>query len=171
MGIISANVSIPTPFASRLTLLTYSRLLMVLTEHGQFDVNLREYSEYVSLQDGHEDLERIEHYGQGHGDYRNDRAEIEDEPEEHVDYEVPCQDVGVEPHPEREGLGELAKNFDAPHERDHENLGRQPRRREALEVHASAVAPEPLELRQDEREERERQRERDVRGDRIGVGY
>src|SRR5215210_8254908 len=171
MGVISANVSIPTPFASRLTLLTYSRLLMVLAEHGQFDVNLGEYSEYVSLQDGHEDLECIEHHGQGHGDYRDDGTEVQDEPEEDVDDQVPSQDVGIQPHPERERLGELAENFGSPHERHHDRLERQPWRREALEIGPCAVAPEALVLGEDEREQREHQRKRDVRGDGVGIGY
>src|SRR5215203_2391651 len=170
MGIISANVSIPTPFASRLTLLTYSRLLMVLTEHGQFDVNLGEYSEYVSLQDGYEDLERVEHHGQGHGDYRDDGTEVQNEPEEYVDDQVPGQDVGVQPHPEREGLGELAQDLNTPHERHHKDLGRQPGRREALQVRPCAVAPEALVLGEDEREQCQHQRKRDVRGDGVGVG-
>ena len=66
---------------------------MVLAEHGQLDVNLGEYSEYVSLQDGHKDLERIEHYGQGYGDYRDDGTEVQDEPEEDIYDQVSCQDV------------------------------------------------------------------------------
>src|SRR5918994_4753065 len=170
VGITSANTSIPAPFASRLTLSTYFCLLLVVPEHRQFDVNLREYSEYVSLQNCHEDLEPIEHHGQGHRNYRHGRAEIEDEPEKHVDDEVPGQDVGVEPHPDRQGLGELAQDLDAPHERNHDRLERQSRGREALEVRSSPVAPEPLVLGEDERKQREHQRERDVRGDRIGIG-
>jgi hypothetical protein len=53
---------------------------MVLAEHGQLDVNLGEYSVYVSLQDGHKDLESIKHSGQGYGDYRDDGTEVQDEP-------------------------------------------------------------------------------------------
>src|SRR5215212_170008 len=169
-GIISANTSILAPFASRPALSTCS-LLLVVAEHCQLDVDLREYSEYISLQYGHEDLEPVEHYGQGHGYYRDDRTEVEDQAKEHVDYEVPSQDVGVEPHSERERLGELAKYLDAPHERNHDELERQAWGREALEVSPRAVAPEPLILREDEREQREDQRERDVRRDGISVGY
>src|SRR5919107_2204925 len=144
---------------------------MVVAEHGQLDVNLGEYSEYVSLQDGYEDLERIEHHGQGHGDYRDDRTEVQDEAEEDVDDQVPGQDVGIQPHPEREGLGELAENLDPPHERHHERLERQPWRREALEVPPRAVAPEALVLGKDEREYCEHQRKGDVRGYGVGIGY
>src|SRR5215210_7420552 len=126
---------------------------MVLTEHGQLDVNLGEYSEYISLQDGYKDLECIEHHGQGHGDNRHDGTEVQDEPEEHVDDQVPSQDVGIQPHPEGEGLGELAENLDAPHERDHHNLERQPWGREALEIRPCAIAPEALVLGEDEREQ------------------
>src|SRR5215208_5428679 len=143
---------------------------MVLTEHGQLDVNLGEYSEYVGLQDGHKDLERIEHHGQGHGDYRDDRTEVQDEPEEDVDDQVPGQDVGVQSHPEREGLGELTQYLYSPHERHHKDLGRQPGRREALQVRPCAVAPEALVLGEDEREQCQHQRKRDVRGDGVGVG-
>src|SRR5829696_1379255 len=143
---------------------------MVLAEHGQLDVNLGEYSEYVSLQDGHKDLESIKHYGQGYGDYRDDGTEVQDEPEEDVDDQVPSQDVGIQPHPERERLGELAENFDSPHERHHDRLERQPWRREALEIGPRAVAPEALVLGEDEREQRQHQRKRDVRGDGVGIG-
>src|SRR5829696_8037346 len=62
MGGISANTSIPTPFASRLTLLTCLEFLVV-AEHCQLDIDLREYSENVSLQNGHKDLEPVEHHG------------------------------------------------------------------------------------------------------------
>src|SRR5215211_7885692 len=143
---------------------------MVLSEHGQLDVNLGEYSEYVGLQDGHKDLERVEHHGQGHGDYRDDGTEVQYEPEEDVDDQVPSQDVGIQSHPEREGLGELAKDFDPPHEWDHEDFERQPWRREALEIGPCAVAPEALVLGEDEREQREHQRKRDVRCDGVGIG-
>src|SRR5215211_7873352 len=143
---------------------------MVLAKHGQLDVNLGEYSEYVSLQDGYEDLECVEHHGQWHGDYRDDGTEVQDEPEEDVDDQVPGQDVGIKSHPEREGLGELAENFDPPHERHHEDLGRQPRRREALEIGPRAVTPEALVLGEDEREQREHQCKRDVGGDWIRIG-
>src|SRR5215211_5848769 len=143
---------------------------MVLAEHGQLDVNLGEYSEYVSLQDGHKDLESIKHYGQGYGDYRDEGTEVQDEPEEDVDDQVPSQDVGIQPHPERERLGELAENFDSPHERHHDRLERQPWRREALEIGPCAVAPEALVLGEDEREQRQHQRKRDVRCDGVGIG-
>src|SRR5215203_3045232 len=143
---------------------------MVLAEHGQLDVNLGEYSEYISLQDGHKDLECIEHYGQGYGDYRDDSTEVQDEPEEDVDDQVPSQYVGIQSHAERERLGELAEDFDSPHERHHERLERQPWRREALEIGPCAVAPEALVLGEDEREQRENQGKRDVRGDGVGIG-
>src|ERR687894_202792 len=114
IGTIIASTSIPAPSASRLTLSTYL-LLLVITEHRQLDVNLREYSEYVGLQNGHEDLEPVEHHGQRYRDRRDEAGhgqaatEVQDQAEEHVDDEVPRQDVGVEPHPEREGLGELSE--------------------------------------------------------------
>src|SRR5215210_3428473 len=123
----------------------------MVTEHCQLDIDLREYSEYVSLQYGHEDLEPVEHHGQWHGDYRDERAEVKDQAKEHVDDEVPRQDVGVEPHAEREGLGKFAKHLDAPHERHHQELERQAWGRETLEIRPRAVAPEPLVLREDER--------------------
>src|SRR5215203_6921528 len=144
---------------------------MILAEHGQLDVNLGEYSEYICLQDGYKDLERIEHHGQGHGDYCDDGTEVEDEPEEDEDDQMSRQDVGIQPHPEGEGLCKLAENLDAPHERHHEDLGRQPGRREALQIRPCAVAPEALVLGEDEREQREHQRKRDVRGDGVGIGY
>src|SRR5918997_6207229 len=143
---------------------------MVLAEHGQLDVNLSEYSEYICLQDGYKDLECIEHHGQGHRDYRDDGTEVQDEPEEDVDDQVSCQDVGIQPHSEGEGLGELAENLDPPHERYHDRLERQPWRREALEIGSCAVAPEAFVLGEDEREQRQHQRKRDVRCDWVGIG-
>src|SRR5919107_25946 len=169
-GIISANTSILAPFASRLALSTCS-LLLVVAEHCQLDVDLREYSEYISLQYGHEDLEPVEHNRKWYGDERYERAEVQDQAKEHVDDQVPGQDVGVEPHPEREGLGELTEHLDAPHKRNHDELERQPGGREALEIRPSAVAPEAFVLGEDEREQRKDQRERDVGGDGVSVWY
>src|SRR5215208_638518 len=143
---------------------------MILAEHGQLDVNLGEYSEYICLQDGYKDLERIEHHGQGHGDYCDDGTEVEDEPEEDEDDQVSCQDVGIQPHPEGEGLCKLAENLDPPHKRHHERFERQPWRCEALEIGPRAVAPETLVLGKDEREQREHQGKRDIRGDGVGIG-
>src|SRR5215210_3209084 len=116
----------PSSYSFRLSAdsLDFLRPLVILTEHCQLDVNLREYSEYISLQNGDKDLEGIEHYCQGHGDYRDKSSEVQDEAEEDVDDQVPRQDVGVESHTEREGLGELPEYLDAPHERHHDHLER-----------------------------------------------
>ena len=70
---------------------------MVLAEHCQFDVNLREYSENVRLQDRHKDLEKVERHLQRHGDYSHKTTEVQDKAQEDKDDEMSGQDVGVEP--------------------------------------------------------------------------
>src|SRR5215213_6489386 len=104
----SANASMfPAPLYS-LAL----RPLVILAEHCHLDVNLREYSEYVSLEDRDEDLEGKEDDRRGHGDHCHEGAEVQDEAEEDKDDQVPRQDVGVESQSERERLGELLENLD-----------------------------------------------------------
>src|SRR5215210_79726 len=148
--------------SSLLFLLTRRPRLVLLAEHSQLYVNLCEYSENVSLEDRDEDLECEENYRGGHGDHGHERPEVQDEAEEDEDDQVPRQNVGVEPHPERERLGELLHELDERHERDHDRLERQARRYHALEVPHQPVAPHALELGQEERQERERQREGDA---------
>src|SRR5215210_2942351 len=148
--------------SSLLFLLTLRPRLVILAEHCQLDVNLREYSENVSLKDRYEDLEREEDNRGGDGDHGHKRPEVQDEAEEDEDDQVPRQYVGVEPHPKRKRLGELLHELDERHERDHDRLERQARRYHALEVPHQPVAPHALELGQEERQERERQREGDA---------
>src|SRR5215213_2874682 len=145
--------------SSLLFLLTLKPRLVLLAEHCQLDVNLREYSENVSLKDRDEDLEREEYNRGGDGDHGHERPEVQDEAEEDEDDQVPRQYVGVEPHPQRERLGELLHELDESHERDHDRLGRQARRHEALQIPEQPVAPHALELRQDKGQQRKRQRE------------
>src|SRR5215216_262607 len=154
----SANASMfPAPLYSLSV-----RSLVILAEHRQFDVNLREYSEYVSLKDRDEDLEGEEDYRRWHGDHRHERAEVQDEAEEDEDDQVPRQDVGVESQSESERLGELLESLDEPHERDHDRLERQSGGHEALWIPYGTVSPEALVLGEDEGEGCQRQRERDV---------
>src|SRR5918995_1801303 len=136
--------------------------LVLLAEHCQLDVNLREYSENVGLQDRDEDLEREEHDRGCHGDHSHKRPEVQDEAEEDEDDQVPRQNVGVESHPERQRLGELLHDLDERHERDHDRLGRQTRRHQTLDVRPQPVAPHALELGQKKGQEREGERKRDA---------
>src|SRR5215210_103441 len=126
----SANASmLPAPLY-----FLFLRPLVILAEHCKLYVDLREYSEYVRLEDGDEDLEGEEDYRRGHGDDRHERSEIQDEAQEDEDDQVPRQNVRVEPQSERERPGELLENLDEPHERDHDRPERQTGGHEALEV-------------------------------------
>src|SRR5215210_3728341 len=143
----SANASmLPAPLY-----FLFLRPLVILAEHCKLYVDLREYSEYVRLEDGDEDLEGEEDYRRGHGDDRHERSEIQDEAQEDEDDQVPRQNVRVESQSERE------------------RLERQTGGHEALEVPYRAVAPEALELGEDEGEGGQRQRERDVARHRVAV--
>src|ERR687894_1205465 len=115
---------------------------MLLPVQGYLDVNLRKNSEYVCLQHGHEDLEPEQHYRHRHRYCGHQgRPRVQDKAEEDENEQMPGQDVGVEPHGERERLGELRHPLDKEHERDHDRFGRHPRRHERLNV-----SPSPLRL-------------------------
>src|SRR5919107_1134263 len=155
--------------SSLLFFLTLRPRLVILAEHRQFDIDLREYSKNVSLKNRDEDLKSKEDDRRGYGDHGHDRPKIQDEAEEDEDDRVPRQYVGVESQCERERLGELLDELDEPHKRDHERLEWQPRGHKTLEIRPHPVAPEALVLGEDERQQRERQREGDVAGDRVTV--
>ena len=86
-------------------------LLVLRTEQGYLYINLRKDSEYVSLQHGDEDLEAVQHERHGDGDHGHVRAEVQDKAQEDEDEQVPGQYVRVEPHRQREGLGELSRTW------------------------------------------------------------
>src|SRR5919199_486242 len=144
-------------------------LVLLFGVDCQLDIDLREYSEYVSLKDRHKDLERVEHDRYGHGDDRGQGPEVKDKAEEDEDDKVPRQDVGVESQSERERPGELLQDLGEEHERDHDGLGRKTRGDEALEVRYHPVAPEALILGEDEGQDRQRGREGDVARHRVGA--
>src|SRR5919202_1421388 len=122
----SSSDNISCSFLSALFFFPHRRPSVLLVGvHCQLYVDLREYREYVGLDDRYEDLERIENYRHGHGDERHDGAEVQDKTEEDEDDQVPRQDVGIESHSQGERLGdELLEGFDEKHERDHDHLER-----------------------------------------------
>src|SRR5215212_1777515 len=149
---ITTVASIPTPPFFRSTddkllrerlpapLLLFFCLLLLPRVQRQLYVDLREYSEYVSLYYRDKDLKRVDHHRHGHVDDRQGGIEEQDKAEEDEDDQVPRQDVGVEPHPQRQRLGdELLEGLDNEHERGHDRLGRHIRGHEATEVRSHAV--------------------------------
>src|SRR3712207_323129 len=92
-------------------------LLVFLAVDGLLYVDLRQDSENVGLKHGDKYLEPIEHYREGHRDDRHGGPEVQDQPEEDEDDQVPSQDVGVEPQPKREGLTELLYEVQEPKDR------------------------------------------------------